>query len=191
MSQKIQRADIVTVTLHINLESNLQKRVDLKPGNWPALSIAERHHKMKHLIDISHSHFRKHRLQYIETILEIVKFENDDVTKKMTSIQHRRRCKTCGKVFTNQKRKCDLCFSKVICDNVEEPRLATPESWPLTKTALDIGHSVNKNFKKMSMGEAVIVNPNSYASVEAILKKTVNGFSWAVMVCHTDLLVEL
>ena len=56
-------------------------------------------------------------------------------------------------------------------DNVEEPRLATPESWPLTKTALDIGHSINKNFKNRNMGEAVIVNPNSYASVESILKK--------------------
>ena len=105
MSQKTQRADIVTVTLHINLEINLQKRVDLKSGNWPALSIAERHRKMKNLIDKSHSHFRKHRLQYNETILEIVKFENDDVTKKMTSIQHRRRC-----CKTNQKRKCDLFF---------------------------------------------------------------------------------
>ena len=86
-TEKTSQADIITATLHIKLGSDLQCKENLKPSNWTILSEAAKQEKMKMVIEESNTHFRKIRLKYIETVLDIVKFENDDVEALINSFK--------------------------------------------------------------------------------------------------------
>ena len=67
-------------------------------------------------------------------------------------------------------------------------RFSPPENWALKKS-LDVGQMVNYNNKTMCMGEPVLMNPNSYATVEAILEsyKDLHGIGhsrhWVFLGC--------
>ena len=74
---------------------------------------------------------------------------------------------SCGKRFSSMKRKCDECSSPVITQTKEE-RFVAPEGFGLLKTT-DIGQKVNINKPAITMGEPVLVNPNSFETVKAVL----------------------
>ena len=136
-SQKIKSADIITATLHIKLGgSDIQKKESLKPGRWMKVNVNEVHKKMKAVISSSNNDFRYIRLNYVvQTMLEMVKFENDDVDKKIRQSRERRRCvnENCKKTYSSLKKKCDDCNEKVVPNTLEE-RYVTPENWVITKT---------------------------------------------------------
>ena len=78
--------------------------------------------------------------------------------KVITNKKSRRTCVNCQKIYEGQKRKCDICSSKVIAEEVVSESFVSPDDWPFTKT-LNIGQVPNVNRKVMMMGEPVLLNP--------------------------------
>jgi len=156
--------------LYFTMDSNIQQKEDLMPGKWINRKLTESQiqAKMKAEIEKSRKHFREIQLKYIELIMKLVKFKNNDVQQFITKSKSKRSCVSYGKVYDNQKRKCDVCSSAVAVVKEVTENLSTPADWPLTKT-VDIGQVPNINQKPMSVGELILLNPNSYESVESIL----------------------
>ena len=129
-SQKHEKADIVTATLHICLDSNLQRQDKFIPGNWVENDIGKNQEKMKNIVTKANEKFRQARLDYIEMILNVVKFENDDVQKKINKMKSQtRKCENpeCSKEFSSLKRKCDECASKVVAVKLQNTRFECSE----------------------------------------------------------------
>ena len=98
---------------------NIQSQSRLKPGNWRDLPIFEAHNKMENAITSANEKFRDVRKKYVENILSMVLFENEDVEKKILQCRNLRKCSNpnCGKTFNTMKRVCDSCGSKVASEN--------------------------------------------------------------------------
>ena len=94
-TEKVTRADIVTATLHIELGTDLQCQENLKSCNWPQVSDSTQLESMKKIVDESNLNFRQIRLEYIKLILDIVKFENDDIDSLITTQEKMSRLQQC------------------------------------------------------------------------------------------------
>ena len=187
-TEKIKPADIITATLHFIIDSDIQKREDLMPGKWRLLPEEEKQIRIKKEIEQSNNLFREIHLTYIDMLLNIVKFETNDVEKAIANQKTDRQCINCGKIFHDQKRKCDLCSGKVSVIEADKEKFSTPDKWPLTKT-LNIGQSPTVNKKPMVMGEPILVNPNSYVTVKKVLDaykinhKIPHDRKWVILGC--------
>ena len=91
---------------------------------------------MQRIVRESNSDFRRYQINYIAIILKIVMFENDDVKWKIEVLKRSHRSgsnKSCKKLFTKLRKKCDTCRGKVIKEEHMEPRLAVPKDWASKK----------------------------------------------------------
>ena len=191
-SQKTKKADI-TAPLHLSLGGNkLQTNAILKPSNCcNKKSSDEKEEAMLRIINESNNDFRQYRINYIAIILKIAMFENNDVKRKIEVLKRSERScsnKSCKKLFTKFRKKCDACGGKVIKEEHIEPRLAVPKDWAPEKI-FNIGQEVNKNAKLIQIGEPVMVNPNSFINAEYIFDqyKKLHGISeareWVALGC--------
>ena len=127
LSEKVPTADIITVTLNIplNSENSLQKDLAIKEALVDEkIDFQE---EMKETIGKTKINFRNYRNNYITNMLNLAIQENEDVEKKIQLMQKTRRCTNveCGAVYTNLKRKCDKCSSKVSYDDKRAPRFTS------------------------------------------------------------------
>lgn len=128
---------------------------------------------MKELIERANGLFRRYRLSFIRRILEIVLNENMDVEKQIEmSNKDPRKClnPACAITYDCLKRKCSVCFFKVGKVRNEESRLVPTNDWKITKS-FDIGQKGTFNKKKISVGEPIKKNPNSYDSIKIIFEE--------------------
>ena len=103
VNKVIPSVNIITTTLHFKLDGQFQKRIDLKPSNWPKKDIRSKHLEMRKLVE-----FRQVHLSYINKMLETAKLDNDDVSKTILQLQKSsRHCikESCGKVFDTLKKQ--------------------------------------------------------------------------------------
>ena len=166
--QKMSKSDVITLTLHIHLNSTIQNKEVLKPINWKVLDIKVKHRKMKQISEKFKSLFRHVRVKYVKKILEAVMFENDEVEQKNSqkSAKHRYLNENYQKNFENKiKKKSDFCKGKVEITATEKHRLNKPESWNITNTT-NYGQKTIKNNPLMKIGEPVLINPNSFVNIE-------------------------
>ena len=175
LSSKAPVADIITVTLNIILNQkrkSIQKNSEIKDFLKDKLPIEERQRKMKEDVLNATNQYREYRNKYIENILSLALHENDDVNKKIDIMKKKRRCtnENCRCLYSNLKRKCDSCSSKVTIETNKEQRFATSENWHEEKH-FEVGETVNLNKPIMHVGEPIMYNPNSYASIERILNE--------------------
>lgn len=167
-------ADIITTTLHIVLDtcSSLQMNASLMPVNWGCnLSKVEIQRRMEDLISSSKVTFRKIRLNYIAKMIDVYKSDKANVENRIESLLNlqNRYCvnAACAKKYPNLKRKCDDCGSlvtKPVCEDVVD-RNQTDSS---NEKYLHIERN-NVNLKTMTVGESILLNPNSYNNIEQIL----------------------
>ena len=152
----------------------IQKNPLLKPSEWRGKVAPENKiEKKQEIINESNIGFRQYRLRYIDLILKIVMFENNDVSRKIESLKKCQRIcsyQECNKVFNSFRRKCNVCGDKVVAKENKETRLTTPKDWVLEK-ALSIGQKIKKYIKPIKIGEPLMVNPNSFINVEHILSE--------------------
>ena len=85
------------------------------------------------------------------------------------------------------KRKCDKCGSQVAKRASENTIFHAPNQAATAKTNT-FGANVNKNSVKVSVGEPIMVNPNSYANCKVILNEMKprlisNDRKWAILGC--------
>lgn len=128
---------------------------------------------MKELIERANGLFRRYRLSFIRRILEIILNENMDVEKQIEmSNKDPRKClnPACAITYDCLKRKCSVCFFKVGKVRNEESRLVPTNDWKITKS-FDIGQKGTFNKKKISVGEPIKKNPNSYDSIKIIFEE--------------------
>ena len=128
---------------------------------------------MKELIERANGLFRQYRLNFIRRILEIVLYENTDVEKQIEmSNEDPRKClkPACAITYDCLKCKCSVYFFKVGKVRNEESHLVPMNDWKITKS-FDVGQKGTFNKKKMSVGEAIMKNPNSYGSIKAIFEE--------------------
>ena len=76
---------------------------------------------MEKLLADTNVDFREYRLAYIKEVIEIVMYENDDISKKIHQYINTRKCSNslCAKGFESMKRKCDICDSKVVVKKID------------------------------------------------------------------------
>ena len=109
-------------------------------------------------------------MRFTEKILLKVMEENADVEENIVvRTSWTRKCSNpaCGKCFTTLKRKCDLCFSKVLTSEKEIVRLSSNKQVTCREYTFD--SDVIPNQVSLKMGEPSMVNPNSYTTVETVL----------------------
>lgn len=93
--EKYSGADIITSTLHICLQGDLQSNENLKPCYWEKeKSIQEIQTRMGEILQESHIVFRKVRFNYIEQMIQLFKCETSDISKRISDL------------LTFQKRRC-------------------------------------------------------------------------------------
>ena len=83
--------------------------------------------------------------------------------------QQKRKCtnKNCQKMFENCKRKCDVCgFPVQKQHQINDGKHQTSKDG---EKYIDLGENKNINFKYMSIGEPILLNPNSFTNIENIL----------------------
>ena len=191
LSEKLPSADIITATLHFTTEgSNLQNDCHLMPGEWRMKTSVENFQsKLNDRINVAKHSFRQFPMVFIERVLQMVAIENCDVEDKISAKQASlRKCvnENCLKSYDSLKRKCDLCGSNVEKGKIVKERLTSDQK--LLTRHFDFGVTEKKNKTKISMGEPVIVNPNSYESLKKVLgnlkEQIINGNrKWTFLGC--------
>ena len=185
-------ADITTATLHfVCNDSNIQTKAELIPSNWRNKNTVEQTHvKMNSIRESSASTFRSYRLKFIDQIIAKVVSENDDVEKLLIAKQSAGRIcsnESCDATFDSLKRKCNLCGAKIVKKSAEVVNFANNESLVTAKTNL-LQTNVVKNSVTLKMGEPIMLNPNSYVTVKAVLDSlkeelVQGGRKWVVLGC--------
>jgi hypothetical protein len=169
-SEKSATADIITATVHFSSQDSiLQNDLRLMPKNWRIhADVQKTQRKMKDNIKLSNLNFRKLRMHFIEKGLRKVSTEAKDVENKIAAkAASTRRCtnEQCLKPFDSLKRKCD-CGSPIRKVSVEIARVTANNQ--LLNRSFDFGATEHKYRATITMGEPVLVNPNSYVNVKVL-----------------------
>ena len=134
------------------------------PGKWrgshPETEIQL---KMREIRENALRVFRIYRMRFTEKILLKVMEENADVEENIVvRTSWTRKCSNpaCGKCFTTLKRKCDLCFSKVLTSEKEIVRLSSNKQVTCREYTFD--SDVIPNQVSLKMGEPSMVNAYDY-----------------------------
>ena len=192
-TRSMETADIVTVTLHMLLNNGqLQQNPMLKPGTWRnELILPDIHAKMKTLLQDYSVVFRSYRKKYITVVMEKVIKENNDVKQRITELKRSAKIclnSDCKNEYDNTlKRKCDVCGSQIVSNKTEGSQFRNTEYF--SKANVDIGQVLNMNKLEAVVGEPVLANTNSYASLKQImseLKENHNigfGREWTFLGC--------
>ena len=102
-TKKSNLADIISTVVHIilNKKSVLQNKPKLKPINWyEGISPKEIQERMIHFIELQTTEFRKYRLEYLKTLIEIVQCENSLVDIRKNEIEKENAC-NCSNTLCN------------------------------------------------------------------------------------------
>ena len=85
----------------MNKKSVLQNQPKLKPINWyEGISPKEIQERMIHFIELQTTEFRKYRLEYLKTLIEIVQCENSLVDIRKNEIEKENAC-NCSNTLCN------------------------------------------------------------------------------------------
>ena len=149
----------------------------MKPNNWfnnqTEPTIQE---MMGRFLEKCSVNFRKYRYYYLLQKLEKVINEDNKVDKRTEYLNKSatRICANnrCNKEFTTCKRKCDLCWSKVVTVNIS---CSTDDLENQTSSVgskyLFIDNKIGNNNKTMMRGEPILLNPNRYENIDKILSE--------------------
>ena len=156
----------------------LQQQEELKPCHWmPNAKEKDVQQKMEELISDGKEKFVYYQYRYVYELFNFLAStsnrqmeENIENEIKKLDSTGSRRCENtkCLELYNNRKRKCDICGSKVSKVETEEPEdvnktfHSVPKYFPL-------GEKTVSNRVKITMGDIVALNPNSYENLEAIL----------------------
>ena len=91
---------------------------------------------MQRIVSESNNDFWQYLINYIAIILKICFNENDYVKQKIDALKRSERScsnKSCKKLFTKFRKKCDACRGKVIKEEHTELRSAVPKDWASEK----------------------------------------------------------
>ena len=122
--------------------------------------------------------FRIYRFKYLTEIFTFLSKSGDmeeKINKKVQSLKSsksNRKCDSCGTIYGGLKRKCDVCkdhVSKIVYD---EERIGYNDNLP---KYFDIGQKTQHNPVSITMGETILVNPNSFENVKTILDDIKEG----------------
>ena len=179
-------------------KSVLQNQPKLKPINWyEGINPKEIQERMIHFIELQTTEFRKYRFEYLKTLTEIAQCENSLVDIRKNEIEKENTCiwsnTLCNSVYVNCKWKCNLCGPKVT-KNISKKLPVKPKQSSTSDKYLNLGQTKCSNNKPSKIGESILLNPNSYESIEYIVKSLKEnlildllgiGHSLDVMVHHT------
>ena len=109
--------DLITTTLHIKLDENIQTDSSLKTIAWrKGATEKEIQTKMETIIQQSKILFCKIRSQYISHMTDIYKEQKDEVEIRINQLKKRKKKKTMQKsklqrIYNTNKRTCSKCNS--------------------------------------------------------------------------------
>ena len=176
--EKNSAANVITASLNIPLKSDdfLQGMESLKPVTW-GLDLDEGtiQERMEAMILSAEGKFREYRYHYITSLFQFLSTSSDMDHEIATSMEFlntselTRKCsnKDCDTLYGPRKLKCNKCGSPVVRrEQVRET--PTVEINKLPKYFY-VGEENKFNKVDLKMAEPVLVNPNSYESIEEIL----------------------
>ena len=177
-SDQNNKANVVTATVNIPLKSDsfIQSKDDLKPGNWASgKSENDIQTQMEKAITDGEEKFREYRYHYIVSIFEYLANSHDmdkaisESIGILNSSELKRVCSNsdCLTKYLARKLKCDECGSQVVQGDRSHHLSSTPVK-KLPKY-FNVGEKNTINKTTLTMGEPVMVNPNSYQNMETIL----------------------
>lgn len=170
---------VITASQYIVLnEIPEQGAIQSSLSSYKIDSIGSEEEIQKRMLEIQNesiSHFREYRFRFIASLINyMVKTTNMEkmIHKEIDSLNNdhlTRACDECGKLFPPRKTKCDSCGSHVSALSNLNDTHYDDFSNPLPKF-LQIGQKCVKNTCEIGSFEPVLVNPNSFESVECVLK---------------------
>ena len=160
--------------------SGLQQKPELKPGTWGEGATEEEIQVlMEQKIQEGIEDFRGCRYNYLGQIIKFLA-SSRDMEKKINEEMEwlskivMRVCENplCKEEYANNKRKCDLCQSKVYKES-ENPEIDDLDCTSILPKYLEVGETLISNHVDIKMLETILVNPNSYINLEKIIHKEV------------------
>ena len=181
-SERNNSPTVVTAVINIELQQNkadtknIQFIENLKPRYWQGTLTEEAIQcLMGKEIENACNDFREYRYCYLRSLFQFLSSSDDMenlIVKEIYDLElpsSNRCCSHCNKVFYNRKVKCDDCgnvISKIKkADNSNE---SAPSLKAMPKY-FEIGEINGPNHVQISMGEPILVNPNSFKNLETIL----------------------
>ena len=175
---------VVTATQNILLTSNdfIQSMVEYSPNRWPGRDMPEEkiQQKMLELVQGGISDFREYRFTFLNSLFEYMYSSNEMEGLIASEITHlkeahlTRQCSVCNRTYPARKQKCDGCGGKVVSVADENNALSSFSFESRLPKYIDVGQNCSKNVVEITTGEPIMVNPNSYESVEEVLKDIKN-----------------
>lgn len=170
---------VISAVLNIPLKSTnglpspLQNNPEYKPSTWSAVENEKYvQKKMEQIISDSETNFRRYRFQYIAEIMDYMDKSNEmddqisNLTRSLEKSQYTRICNECGDLHLPRKQKCS-CGGKVVAIQTSS---ANPHSFHNKfPKYLHIGEILNFNPSDTSLNEPIMLNPNSFENIKAIL----------------------
>lgn len=129
-----------------------------------------KHAKMKMEVKKASDKLRYFWLKYVSEILQMVKFENDDVMKKIEKNENQYKIylnENCRQIYNPLKKKGGE--NVTFLDNKDE-EFETPTNWNFDKV-VNVGQIVNRNYSKLRVGQPVLTNLNCYKNIYRTLKE--------------------
>ena len=120
--------------------------------------------------------FRVYRFEYIKSMFEFLATAQDmdaDIGKILEHLENSdltRVCSSCGTLYRARKLLCDHCKGSVVAREISNVQDDNEDGSVLPKY-FNVGEVNLDNRTHISMGEPVLVNPNSYQNIKIILDK--------------------
>ena len=176
--EKNSSANVITACLGIPLKSNdfLQGMDSMRPNTWGSeLDESTIQERMETMITNAEEKFREYRFHYITSIFQYLSNSSDVDREIATSIEFlnrselTRKCSNddCDTMYGPRKLKCNKCGSSVVRrEHIREAPIGEINQQP---KYFYVGEVNKFNKIEPKMAEPVLVNPNSYESIEKIL----------------------